>query len=170
MINSNIFTQDNFFISLKGVFLSLLIFSASFLAPYVGCNFQEKLKTGKLFRYFLLFLVIYFSVNLVDPSSKKRENPIFSVIKSIFVLIIFMLLNMLSKTVLYLILTLFALLILTNNYYYYYHDIVVDKKKYKYVEDIIIAIQYGLSFSIFIILLVSFFTKKKLTGFSKCNI
>lgn len=167
---SSVLDHNNLFISLKGVFLALIIFSASFLAPYVGCNFQEKLKKGSTFRYFLLFLVIYFSVNLVDPSKNKKENPIFPLLKSIFVFLIFLLLSMLSISTIYLVLTLFAILILTNNYYYYYHDVVVDKKKYKYIEDIIIAIEYGLSFSIFIILLVSFLSKKKFIGFQRCNI
>ena len=167
---SSILDHNNLFISLKGVFLALIIFSASFLAPYVGCNFQEKLKKGRVFRYFLLFLVIYFSVNLVDPSKNKKENPIFPLLKSVFVFFVFLLLSMLSISTIYLVLTLFAILILTNNYYYYYHDVVVDKKKYKYIEDIIIAIEYGLSFSIFIILLVSFMSRKKLIGFQKCNV
>ena len=169
MILSNQMNQDISISLFEGSLSCTLDFFCSFLAPYVGCNFQEKLKNGKFFRYFLLFLVIYFSVNIVDPTREKRENPIFPLIKSFFVMGVFLLLNMLSKSVLYLVLTLFALLILTNNYYYYYHDVVVDKKKYKYVEDIILSIQYGLSFSIFIILIVSFFMKKKFRGFQKCN-
>ena len=121
--------EQSLFLSLKGVFLALLIFSASFLAPYVGCNFQLKLKNATFFKYFLLFLVIYFSINLVDPQNESKENPIFPLLKSVFVFIVFMLLNTLSSTSLYLVLTLFALLILTNNYYYYFHAIVVDKKR-----------------------------------------
>ena len=81
-----------------------------------------------------------------------------------------MLLNTLSSASLYLVLTLFALLILSNNYYYYYHAIVVDKKKYKYVEDLIIATEYGLSFAIFIILVVSLFMGKERISLSKCKL
>ena len=126
----SVFDEKSLFISLKGVFLALLVFSASFLAPYVGCNIQSKLKNAKFFKYFLLFLVIYFSINLVDPAIEKRENPLFPLLRSVFVFLIFMLLNILQKSSLYLVLTLFALLILTNNYYYYYKDTVVDKKKF----------------------------------------
>ena len=162
--------EHSLFLSLKGVFLALLIFSASFLAPYVGCNFQSKLKNATFFKYFLLFLVIYFSINLVDPQNESKENPIFPLLKSVFVFIVFMLLNTLSSTSLYLVLTLFALLILTNNYYYYFHAIVVDKKKYKYVEDLIIATEYGLSFAIFIILIVSLFMGKERISLSKCKL
>ena len=162
--------EHSIFLSLKGVFLALLIFSASFLAPYVGCNFQMKLKNATFFKYFLLFLVIYFSINLVDPQNESKENPIYPLLKSVFVFIVFMLLNTLSSTSLYLVLTLFALLILTNNYYYYYHAIVVDKKKYKYVEDLILAAEYGLSFAIFIILIVSLFMGKERISLSKCKL
>lgn len=160
---------NNFFISLKGVFLAILIFSASFLAPYVGCNFQNKLKKDNFFKYFLLFLVIYFSINLVDPQTEEKENPVYPLMKSIFVFIVFMLLNAMDKSSLVLILTLFALLILSNNYYYYYHDIVVDKKKYKYIEDIIVAIEYGLSFSIITIVLVSLIMKNRGVNLKKCS-
>lgn len=162
--------EHSLFLSLKGVFLALLIFSASFLAPYVGCNFQSKLKNATFFKYFLLFLVIYFSINLVDPQNQSKENPVFPLLKSVFVFIVFMLLNTLSSTSLYLVLTLFALLILTNNYYYYYHAVVIDKKKYKYVEDLIIATEYGLSFSIFIILIVSLFMGKERISLSRCKL
>ena len=162
--------EHSLFLSLKGVFLALLIFSASFLAPYVGCNFQSKLKNATFFKYFLLFLVIYFSINLVDPQNQSKENPVFPLVKSVFVFIVFMLLNTLSSTSLYLVLTLFALLILTNNYYYYYHAVVIDKKKYKYVEDLIIATEYGLSFSIFIILIVSLFMGKERISLSRCKL
>ena len=80
-----------------------------------------------------------------------------------------MLLNAMDKSSLVLILTLFALLILSNNYYYYYHDIVVDKKKYKYIEDIIVAIEYGLSFSIITIVLVSLIMKNRGVNLKKCS-
>jgi hypothetical protein len=162
--------EHSLFLSLKGVFLALLIFSASFLAPYVGCNFQSKLKNATFFKYFLLFLVIYFSINLVDPQNESKENPIYPLLKSTFVFIVFTLLNALSSTSLYLVLILFALLILTNNYYYYYHAIVVDKKKYKYVEDLIVATEYGLTFSIFIILIVSLFLSKERISLKQCNL
>ena len=45
------------FISLRGVFLALILFCASFLTPYIGCNYQYILKTNKYVRYLVLFLV-----------------------------------------------------------------------------------------------------------------
>ena len=32
------------YITLRGVFLALLIFCASFLAPYIGCSYQDILR------------------------------------------------------------------------------------------------------------------------------
>ena len=81
------------FITLRGVFLALLIFCASFLAPYIGCNYQELLKYSKTTRYVFLFLIIYFSINLIDPNSQNKENPIIIILKSFIVMGIFVILN-----------------------------------------------------------------------------
>ena len=71
-------------ITIRGVFLALILFCASFLAPYIGCNYQSELKTSMEMRYLLLFLVIYFSINLVDGDDANIENPLFALLKSIF--------------------------------------------------------------------------------------
>ena len=57
---------SSFLITIRGVFLALLLFCASFLAPYIGCSYQQILQHSPYVRYLLLFVVIYFSINLVD--------------------------------------------------------------------------------------------------------
>ena len=160
------------FVTLRGVFLALLIFSASFLAPYMGCNYQAILKQDIYTRYLLLFLVIYFSINLVDPELGNKENPFIVVIKSFFVFLIFLLLNQLDITSIILVLVLFAFLIFTSKYYLYFKETVVNKNKHKFTQDILLVIQIVLSICIFSILIISLFMKSsiwEITILDKCK-
>jgi hypothetical protein len=117
---SNYNKYSQFFITLRGVFLALILFCASFLAPYLGCNYQSILKTNIYVRHLLLFFVIYFSINLVDPNIEKAENPIYSITKSFFVYSIFLLLNSIDISAIVIMIILFALLVLTSQYYNYF--------------------------------------------------
>ena len=163
------FNHNDIFLSLRGVFFVLLIFSASYLAPYIGCNFQNILAKNNYFKHGLLFFMIFFTINLVYPQKKKMSNPLIILFKSCFVYILFVFLNILPQNSILLIMILFALLLLSTNYYYYYHDVVVDKKKYKYIEDIIKACQYGLAFSIFTVIVIGLTqNKKQIFKLTKC--
>ena len=156
--NKHQFEDYNYiFVTLRGVFLALIIFCASFLAPYMGCSYQKLLNNDKYTRYVLLFLVIYFSINLVDPELGNKENPFMVVFKSIFVFIIFIALNNIHITSIMIVLILFALLIFTSKYYYYFKETVVNKEEYKFTQDMLFIIQMVLSICIFCILIISMF-------------
>lgn len=144
---------SHFLVTLRGVFLALILFCASFLAPYIGCNYQQILKSHQSVRYLLLFLVIYFSINLVDPDIETSENPIYSIIKSVFVFIIFLILNTIDVTAIVMMLILFTLLIITSKYHSYFKGALQSK------DDALLTalniIQIVLSVSIVILLFVS---------------
>ena len=108
------------FITMRGVFLALILFCASFLSPYIGCNYQYILRTTPYIRYIILFLVIYFSIDLVDPNIKTVENPMYAIIRSLFVFFVFIMLNNLPVMTLLTILIFFSLLVITSKYYTYF--------------------------------------------------
>ncbi len=149
----NINNYSNFFVTLRGVFLALILFCASFLAPYVGCNYQNILNEHRYFRHLLLFLVIYFSINLVDPNIETFENPIYPIIKSIFVYLIFLFLNMIDISVITIVLILFTGLIITSQYYNYFKKISPNPDRSSI--NIFNIIQIILSLSIIILLILS---------------
>ena len=160
----NEYQFENFshiFITLRGVFLALLIFCASFLAPYVGCNYQTLLKQSKLSRYAFLFLIIYFSINLIDPELGSKENPLTVVIKSFVVMLIFVILNHIDISSILLVLTLFALLIFTYKYYIYIEETSVNLEEHTTLRDSLFAIQVVLSICIGGVLLLSFSLYRK---------
>lgn len=144
---------SHFLITLRGVFLALLLFCASFLAPYVGCSYQSILKSNILYRYFFLFLVIYFSINLVDPDTETLENPIYSLIKSVFVFGIFLLLDTIDASAIAITLVLFTLLIITSKYHNYYSNISQNPDDSKLV--VLNITQIAISVCIIILLSIS---------------
>lgn len=150
------------FITLRGVFLALILFFASFLSPYIGCNYQYIMKIHPLSRYLMLFLVIYFSINLVDPDSNTIENPIYSVIRSIFVFFVFILLNNIHISTILVMMTFFALLLLTSNYYTYFKQAHLNiSESHTLKLDILHIIQRVIVICIFILLFISFFITDK---------
>tara|TARA_Y100000389_G_scaffold204778_1_gene259581 strand:- start:1267 stop:1830 length:564 start_codon:yes stop_codon:yes gene_type:complete len=160
-INTGFKEYSHFLITLRGVFLALIIFCASFLAPYIGCNYQQKLKTSMAMRYLLLFLVIYFSINLVDSDIKGVENPLFSIVKSVFVFSIFLLLNAIDSSSIIITIILFTLLILSSKYYSYFKNSTHNPDET--ILNLLIIIQFILAFSIIIMLVLStLFSKKKI--------
>ena len=173
--NKHQFENYNYiYITLRGVFLALLLFCASFLAPYIGCNYQFILKQNYYTRYILLFLIIYFSINLVDPNVGTKENPFMTILKSIIVFFTFLILNNLHITSIVLVLVLFAILIFTSRYYEYYKETTINKDKNKFTQDILLVIQFVLSISIIgILILLLFLNNKKnvpLFLLDKCNL
>lgn len=174
--NKNKLQFENYsylYVTLRGVFLALLIFCASFLAPYIGCSYQDILRQNYYTRYILLFLIIYFSINLVDPDLGVKENPIFSIFKSIFVFIVFLVLNNLHITSIILVLTLFAILIFTSRYYAFFKETTINESENQFTKDILLVLQFVLSISIIGILLLSLllYNKKNKPIFSldKCR-
>ena len=160
--SQNLQQYNYIFLTLRGVFLALLVFSASFLAPYMGCNYQLLMKQKRHLRYLFLFLVIYFSINLVDPDLGNKENPFVVVLKSVVVFFIFILLNNINTSSIVLVLILFAILIFTSKYYYYHKETVLNKTQSTQVtEEVLLAIQVSLSVCIFSVILISFFIEDK---------
>ena len=159
-INTGFKEYSHFLITIRGVFLALILFCASFLAPYIGCNYQQKLKTSMAMRYLLLFLVIYFSINLVDSDIKGVENPLFSIVKSVFVFSIFLLLNAIDSSSIIITIILFTLLILSSKYYSYFKNSTHNPDET--ILNLLIITQIILAFSIIIMLVLStIFSKTK---------
>ena len=160
-------------ITIRGVFLALILFCASFLAPYIGCNYQSELKTSMEMRYLLLFLVIYFSINLVDGDDANIENPLFALLKSIFVFVIFLLLNAIDSSSIVITLVLFTLLVFASKYYNYFKNLAHDPDET--ILTILNIIQILLAFSIIIMLGISTIFSRNQKKFSsyfllnKCN-
>ena len=162
------------FVTLRGVFLALILFCASFLVPYIRCNYQHIMRTTPQVRYLVLFLVIYFSINLVDPDLKTIEHPMHAIVRSLFVFFIFIMLNNLPVTTIVTMMVFFALLVLTHKYYNYYAQEDMNRQKNNNGKmDILQIIQWGLVISIIILLLLSMFSSEKSHGsltLKKCNI
>lgn len=159
-INTGFREYSHFLITIRGVFLALILFCASFLAPYIGCNYQTKLKTNMGMRYLLLFLVIYFSINLVDSDIDGVENPLYSIVKSVFVFATFLLLNAIDSSSIIITLVLFTLLIISSKYYSYFKNITHNPDRT--VLTLFNIIQIILAFSIIVLLVIStLFSKKK---------
>ena len=150
---------SHFLITIRGVFLALLLFCASFLSPYIGCSYQKILKENIYVRYLLLFIVIYFSINLVDPDIESSEDPIYSLIKSVFVFFIFLLLNAIDASAIIITIILFALLIITSKYHSYFTNIGVNSNDKQLV--LLNIAQIALSISIIILLILSTLFGKK---------
>ena len=161
-INTGFKEYSHFLVTIRGVFLALILFCASFLAPYIGCNYQSKLKTSMTMRYLLLFLVIYFSINLVDSDIDGVENPLYSVVKSIFVFLTFLLLNAIDSSSIIITLVLFTLLILSSKYYSYFKNLTHNPDET--ILTLLNIVQIILAFSIIVLLAISTFfrqSKKK---------
>lgn len=159
----NIFEKyDTLFITLRGVFFALILFCASFLSPYIGCNYQFILKTRPSVRYLLLFLVIYFSVNLVNPNMKNVEHPIYAIMRSLFVFMVFILMNKVPIMTIITIMVFFALLVLASRYHAYYKQDDLNRNENQQMNlDILEIVQWVLVISIFVLLLISVFNKDK---------
>ena len=150
---------SHFLITLRGVFLALILFCASFLAPYIGCGYQQKLRTSIAMRYLLLFLVIYFSINLVDSDIEGVENPLYSIIKSVFVFMIFLLLNTIESSSIIITIVLFTLLIISAKYYSYFKNSTHNPDET--MLTLMNIVQIILAFSIITMLVISAFSSKK---------
>lgn len=171
--NNGFDKYSHFLVTIRGVFLALILFCSSFLAPYIGCNYQKKLGTSMTVRYLLLFLVIYFSINLVDNDIVGVENPIFSIVKSLFVFATFLLLNAIDSSSIIITLVLFTLLIISSKYYRYFKNLTQNPDET--VLTLLNVIQIILAFSIIVLLILSITfvkSKKKLIDYfllRKCN-
>jgi len=153
MIDSK--TLGEVIISFRGVFLVVLIFSASYLSPYMGCNIQSILKKNTGLKHLLLFLIIFFTISLVSPLNDTVNNPFIELLKSIIVYVVFILLNGLHSYSVLLVIALFGLLVFITNIHFYYKDVVKDKRKYKYIEDFMFIVEICLLIGIFIIILLN---------------
>jgi hypothetical protein len=167
---------DDIFITLRGVFLVLILFCASFLAPYIGCNYQSILKRNYYIRYLILFLVIYFSINFTEINTEKiPEHPIYAILKSIIILCLLLLLNNLNISVIVILLVLFALLIIVSKYHNYYKHTNLNSPQNVVRLEVFYISQLTISISIVILLFSSLFisykdNEKLNINLNKCNI
>jgi len=174
--NGNQFNNyTNLVITLKGVFLALILFFASFLAPYIGCNYQNILYKNKKIRHLILFLVIYFSINLVDPNINTVEHPLIGIVKSFFVYFVFIILNNIDIDAIIIMLVLFTLLVITSKFNSYYNSVNLKLEKKKNYYDILFIIEAVLGISILLLLISTSIGKiSKKSSFSlylnKCNL
>ena len=147
---------NTLFVTLRGVFLALILFCASFLSPFVGCNYQDLMKKSPFVRYVVLFMVIYFSVNLVDPDMESNENPIYAIVRSVFVFGVFILLNNLPISTILTIMVFFAILVLTSKYYSYFKKGLLNNgDHHNVIIDLLQVMQWILVAAILILLVVS---------------
>ena len=136
------------------------------LAKHLRFHYQSKLNTSMAMRYLLLFLVIYFSINLVDSDIDGVENPLYSVVKSIFVFLTFLLLNAIDSSSIIITLVLFTLLILTSKYYSYFKNLTHNPDET--ILTLLNVIQIILAFSIIVLLAISTLfrqSKKRFTDY-----
>jgi hypothetical protein len=161
---------NDIFVTLRGVFLALILFCASFLAPYIGCNYQNILKTNYYTRYLILFLVIYFSINLTDDNSGLPEHPMYAIMKSLIVFCLFLLLNNINISVIVILLVLFALLIIISKYYNYYKQANLNVNNEKVKLDVLYVAEITLSVSIVLLLVSSFFLSYKKKEYRSMNL
>ena len=152
---------SNFIITLKGVFLAFVLFFSSFLSPYIGCNYQSLLSTNVRLRQFVLFIVIYFSINLVDPNKSGVEHPIMGILKTVGVYIMFMLLSSIEIEATILMLVLLTLLLMISKFNSYYDSSELSKDKKKEYSDISSIFEMVIGISICLILFISLITRKK---------
>ena len=111
-------------------------------------------------RYMMLFLVIYFSVNLVDSDIDGVENPLFSIVKSIFVFATFLLLNAIDSSSIIITLVLFALLIMSSKYHAYFKNLKHEPDEK--ILTLLNIVQIILAFSIIVLLVIStLFSRRK---------
>ena len=161
------------FVTLRGVFLAIILFCVNFLSPYIGCNYQYIMKKSPYVRYLVLFLVIYFSVNLVDTDLETIENPIHAIVRSVFVFFIFILLNNIPITTILTIMIFFACLVLTSKYYSYFKKSILHNEEHQVViMDLLQILQWILVISIIILLIISLIFNKKSNNslfLKKCN-
>ena len=123
------FKQRNpLFDTLHGVFFALILFCSSFLTPYIGCNYQYIMKVNPSIRYLILFFVIYFSINVLSPYDEVLEHPMYDVIRSVFILLGFILLNNINVNFILIIMTFFAILVITAKFYSYYKNPILQKE------------------------------------------
>ena len=65
---------------IPGLLLLLLAISGNFLADTYSCNLQKIFHTNILYKNFLVFLLMYFTIYFTE---QKVENPLYSFIKTI---------------------------------------------------------------------------------------
>jgi len=65
---------------IPGLLLLLLAISGNFLADTYSCNLQKIFHTNILYKNFLVFLLMYFTIYFTE---QKVENPLFSFIKTL---------------------------------------------------------------------------------------
>lgn len=162
---------SNFIITLKGVFLAFVLFFSSFLSPYIGCNYQSIMNTNSRLRQFVLFIVIYFSINLVDPNKRGIEHPIMGILKTIAVYIMFMLLSNIEIEATVIMLCLLTLLVLISKFNSYYESSILSKDDRKKYKDISSIFEIGIGVSICLVLLLSLVSRKNISiQLERCKI
>ena len=136
----NIFNLNE---SLNGLFLLILAYSGGYVSTVLGCQFRNSLKTNLISKYFLTFLIVYFSINFTD---KKKINPFYNLVKSFIIMILFIIVSRMNIYFSFSILILLFISLFIRNLKEY--DNLENNKKYetliniseKYLKYLIVAL------------------------------
>ena len=155
--------NNNLFLTFRGIFFVMILFCSSFLAPYLGCNYQYIIQLNPNVRYLILFFIIYFSINIVDTNSKIVENPIYDILRSIAILFGFILLNNIHTSYIVIIMIFFAGIVLTSKYHSYFKQPSLQvEKSQKPMLDILYVLQIALIIFILTLITISLVTNDNL--------
>jgi hypothetical protein len=112
--------NSNYSNIVDGIFLLLLAISGNFLAETMGCSIQKLLSTNQYAKHFMIFCIIYFTI---DYSDTENPNPSGKLYKSLIVYVFYLLS---SKVHLNVAITIFFALVIfyiLNSYKKYFIDI-----------------------------------------------
>tara|TARA_Y100000389_G_C17422520_1_gene497559 strand:- start:803 stop:1342 length:540 start_codon:yes stop_codon:yes gene_type:complete len=104
--------------AVRGLFLLILAVSGNFVAETLGCRSQKLLSESILAKHFVLFFILFFSINFVDESGSHPKDSL------LVTMCVYLLFVMFTKMNLYFTLLVFSLLMMLyiNQTFINYHD------------------------------------------------
>lgn len=142
--------------SLNGLFLLILAYSGGYVSTVLGCQFRNSLKTNLISKYFLTFLIVYFSINFTD---KKKVNPFYNLVKSFIIMVLFIIVSRMNIYFSFSILILLFISLFIRNLKGY-DNLENNKKNETLINNIDKIVKY-LIFTLIIIGFIQYFITKK---------
>lgn len=136
--------------AIQGIFLLILAVSGNFVAETLGCKTQKLLTENMFAKHFVLFFILFFSIDFVKSDTNMHPKDILSL--TILVYIIFILF---TKMNIYFTVVVFAFLMLlytTQTFINYYKDSPNPKNR-EFVKKLIARQKFQYIFVILIILI-----------------
>lgn len=103
-----------------GILFSSFIITGNYLSELISCNIQELLHKSMLFKHFILFIMIYFTVELSDKHD--INDPKKHIINTIIIYIFLILFSKGNSIINILAFTLIIFHYIANNFYVYYEN------------------------------------------------